>query len=510
LSPEETEKLDKEAQASSKNFITVFGKPHGEYMDEKGILSFNQGKASTNAQVAAVCRVLETFGAGGAINAGGITAARTLAGGPDVWKGEKIALSSNKLGDKAGSYIANVLSTNTFLKVLHLDDNLLDAGSGEAIGRMLAANSVLSLLNVSRCRLGERGGAAVGVGLASNTALRTLFLNRCSLEDRAGTSIGKSLRMNSTLTALYLQENALGDLAALALAEGLNNNKTVVRVFLDNNKIKDAGGTAIGRMLRSNSSIAVLSLRSNMIGDRGGASIGEGLTLNATLKTFFLQFNRLGEEAGLSIGQALNTNVTIERLYLNDNQLGNSAGRMIAKALHSNPVQALMELDLRGNAFTYAVVQELVPACVSWAQVDIRRAVKLFRRASITGHTLDMGNSGIGGTEEQCFWLLGIFSTNRLLSKIVLRKNNITDAVGIEIAKCLEKNPSAVLREVLLDSNELGDDAAEALANAIDMTPALHGIKLNLYGHDFEPDTRQLLADIAADTGSTILFDDGY
>lgn len=65
LSPEETEKLDKEAQASSKNFITVFGKPHGEYMDEKGILSFNQGKASTNAQVAAVCRVLETFGAGG-------------------------------------------------------------------------------------------------------------------------------------------------------------------------------------------------------------------------------------------------------------------------------------------------------------------------------------------------------------------------------------------------------------------------------------------------------------
>lgn len=35
-------------------------------------------------------------------------------------------------------------------------------------------------------------------------------------------------------------------------------------------------------------------------------------------------------------------------------------------------------------------------------------------------------------------------------------------------------------------------------------------IKLNLYGHDFEPDTRQLLADIAADTGSTILFDDGY
>ena len=66
-----------------------------------------------------------------AINAGGITAARTLAGGPDVWKGEKIALSSNKLGDKAGSYIANVLSTNTFLKVLHLDDNLLDAGSGE-------------------------------------------------------------------------------------------------------------------------------------------------------------------------------------------------------------------------------------------------------------------------------------------------------------------------------------------------------------------------------------------
>ena len=107
-------------------------------------------------------------------------------------------------------------------------------------------------------------------------------------------------------------------------------------------------------------------------------------------------------------------------------------------------------------------------------------------------------------------WLLSIFSTNRLLSTIILRKNKISDAVGIAIAQCLEKNSSAVLREIDLSSNALGDDAAEALANGVDMTPALHGIKVNLCGqpHPFELDTMQLLADVAADTRSVFSFDD--
>ena len=109
----------------------------------------------------------------------------------------------------------------------------------------------------------------------------------------------------------------------------------------------------------------MLSLRSNLIGDKGGAGIGDGLALNRVLQTLFLQFNRLGEEAGLAIGQGLQTNHTLERLYLNDNRLGNSSGRMIAKALRANVIQALMELDLRGNAFTYHVAEELVPACLA-------------------------------------------------------------------------------------------------------------------------------------------------
>ena len=50
----------------------------------------------------------------------------------ETWNGEKLTLSNNKLGDKGGSHIAEVLANNVFLKVLHLDENLLDSGSGEA------------------------------------------------------------------------------------------------------------------------------------------------------------------------------------------------------------------------------------------------------------------------------------------------------------------------------------------------------------------------------------------
>jgi hypothetical protein len=42
-----------------------------------------------------------------------------------------------------------------------------------------------------------------------------------------------------------------------------------------------------------------------------------------------------------------------------------------------------------------AAAADLVPACVKWAQIDLQRCVKLYRRGVISGHTLDLGACGI-------------------------------------------------------------------------------------------------------------------
>ena len=195
---------------------------------------------------------------------------------------EVIDLQGCKLGLASFVVVGHLLSSNTVLQSLILDDNPLGAEGAEKIADGLRVNQSLTLLSLCNSNLGVQGAMKIAKALQSNTSLATLRLgdnkigghdnwSSCatqrtvsSLEGPA--AIALALARNRTLTELSLNGNALrAEGAAKVVLPLQSENRTLLSLSLDDNELKKHGAAAITEMLKVNSTLTTLSVASNGI-----------------------------------------------------------------------------------------------------------------------------------------------------------------------------------------------------------------------------------------------------
>ena len=132
----------------------------------------------------------------------------------------------------------------------------------------VAANQSLRTLHLSRCEIKDEDGIDIARILYTNTTLRKLELEGNILQIKTAKEFGKALRVNKTLQFLDLESNSLtGDgedfPGIQEMLRALEENKSLLSLNLANNKLEPAIGKEIRKMLEKNHTLIDLELGFN-------------------------------------------------------------------------------------------------------------------------------------------------------------------------------------------------------------------------------------------------------
>jgi len=141
----------------------------------------------------------------------------------------EIDMSSNLIGSAeqlnvvqpdfitGGEAIADVIRSNTKLKILKLGWNMIRLHSAVDLASSLAQNKYLVYLDLSCNSLGREGGETLGNAILSNLTLETLILLNNGIESRACFTICMGIIENFALRKVSLDGNPIGVQGAKAL-----------------------------------------------------------------------------------------------------------------------------------------------------------------------------------------------------------------------------------------------------------------------------------------------------
>ena len=137
-------------------------------------------------------------------------------------------LSSNKLDDHAGAYIARILTRNKTLKKMELDNNEFSQKTLAAFGESLRVNSSLVYLSVDSNPLfsndDTKGSRALAEALRSNSTLTSLNLWRTGMKTADGELLASALDHNNVLLFVDIGHNGVKMREMKRIADKLDKN----------------------------------------------------------------------------------------------------------------------------------------------------------------------------------------------------------------------------------------------------------------------------------------------
>ncbi|XDV23181.1 hypothetical protein PO909_027873 [Leuciscus waleckii] len=381
-------------------------------------------------------------------------------------KVEKIKLNNYEMTKKSCAVLATVLSKNTILKEMDLNNSrLLDSGVKEICEGL--KTSKLKILKLSNCSITEEGYKALASALRSNPShlieldltgndpgqsgvkeLNNLLQDQnCQLKtlrflapaaDEACQYVrgivGKNLLL---LRELNLSDRELGDSNVKNLVPLLQEKHCKLNtLMLRNCGLTEESCSALATVLRSNSSLNELDMSNNNLQDSGVKKLQKGLE---------------------------NTNCRLQKLRLSDCRITEEGYKALASALRSNPSH-LIELDLTGNDPGQSGVKELNDLIQ-----DPKFQLKTLR---FLGPAAD----------EACQYLTGIVGKNLLLLReLNLSEHKLEDSNVKKLAALLQDR-HCQLNTLQLNNNSITEEGCSALTSAVNSNPS-NLIELDLSGN---------------------------
>ena len=160
--------------------------------------------------------------------------ARSLA--KAMWSNSTITcldLSSNKLNDHAGSYIARILKRNKTLVKIEIDNNELGSVACKAFGEALQVNTTLETLILDSNPLAStspQGMLALADSLRSNNTLVTLHIHRTGIDAATGNALANCMEENDKILFLDFSQNRISMNDQKRLAQKLDANLAAFEV----------------------------------------------------------------------------------------------------------------------------------------------------------------------------------------------------------------------------------------------------------------------------------------
>ena len=368
-------------------------------------------------------------------------------------------------------------STLTKLDLRLYDENLLNVDI-KALAQTLHNNCLLTYLNLNFQLDGDEIAVSLSEALESNKTLTHLcFLGDAEPDEPIGESgasaLAGALKKNNTLKCLVLADNSIGDSGALALADALQTNSTLTQLNLSRNGISGSGTEAICKALQSNHVITHLDLRNNTIGDSGAEALAGALQSPATqLSHLDLEDCEITFQGVESLAGALQINRSLTHLSL----AGLSISCLVtasAEAIRLN--RTLTPLDL---------------SCSEIGDLGTEAICKVRTYSSQGGNTI--GDSGVEtylhrdvcritslGVEILAVEILtGALQTNRSLTHLDLRNNEISDTEGIQLVQTLlDKNNTLTCLD--LSDNNIGAEEEASSSISCSVTALAEALQLN-------------------------------
>ena len=133
-------------------------------------------------------------------------------------------IGNSNVGEEAADDIATVLSHNTKLQQLHLDENGFKTGGIITIAKALQSISTLTALLINGNDVGEEAADYIATVLSCNTKLQKLNLSNNSFQATGAIRITEALGNTLTLEKYDISNNNIGEFAVATVRDILSWN----------------------------------------------------------------------------------------------------------------------------------------------------------------------------------------------------------------------------------------------------------------------------------------------
>jgi Ran GTPase-activating protein (RanGAP) involved in mRNA processing and transport len=280
-----------------------------------------------------------------------------------------------------------------------------------------------------------------------------------------------ALLQNSQLTVLKLGYNNLGDEGVATLAEGI----------------------------RQHNHLQSLDLGFNNVGDEGCRNLCRAIPSEGKLRTLYLAGNLIGEEGAIEIAALIRRGCSIEKLYLTGNLLGPDGVKAITEAVVEDEMRRTGEVEEQmltamaddpteekkmSNGGNQNISESARPGGVEYlflggAGLEVLgcQAIAQLLGSSSRLRVLSLPNCDIG--DESLALLVASMKMNReqlRLESLQLSFNRIT-CRGIESLSNAIWG-STMLKELLLDNNEIADRGTQHIAAVLPHVQSLETLNI--------------------------------
>ncbi|XP_006877048.1 PREDICTED: ribonuclease inhibitor [Chrysochloris asiatica] len=274
-------------------------------------------------------------------------------------------------------------------------------------------------------------------------------LDDCGLTEGRCQDINSALKANLSLTELVLGNNELGDTGVHRVLQGLQGPDGKIRkLSLQNCSLTAAGCTELPRVLRSLPTLRELHLSDNPLGNEGLQLLCEGLRdPQCRLERVQLEFCNLNAQGCEMLAGVLQARASLKELVLSNNELGQAGVQALCRGLLA-AAAPLEILKLSSCGVTAANCKEL---CSIVATKHCLRE-------------LDLGDNQLGdeGLATLC---PGLLSPSSRLRTLWIWECGFSAEGCKSLSGILRAKES--LRELSLAGNELGDQGAKLLCEAL-------------------------------------------
>eukprot|EP00602_Paraphysomonas_sp_CaronLab_P003250 CAMPEP_0185018916 /NCGR_PEP_ID=MMETSP1103-20130426/1586_1 /TAXON_ID=36769 /ORGANISM="Paraphysomonas bandaiensis, Strain Caron Lab Isolate" /LENGTH=363 /DNA_ID=CAMNT_0027548965 /DNA_START=109 /DNA_END=1197 /DNA_ORIENTATION=- len=284
----------------------------------------------------------------------------------------------------------------------------------------------------------------LGEAIASNPNLRVVDLGGSRMGAEVIDGLLTYLYDNLSVEELFLANNAIGPKGAKRIAELLASNHAIRHMDIAYNEILTEGALAIAEVLQHQCTLEWLVVEGNSIGDNGATVFAEAIEYSTCsplgLKQLHVGGNMVEAKGAYSLARALQSDPPLEVLDLGYNAISNSGAMAIFNALRYNTNLRVLDLELNSIYGS------------NWHNVSNGGLMVL--------ESLSLRENNISAESVVHF-----MEVNHRLRGIDIGMCSL-DKIGVShLADSLQHN--YYIRHVRLDGNEVNDENAQQLVDAI-------------------------------------------